>query len=406
MTKEMAEAIGHRISWYKDSADNCQFMWGLSMRLKVELDINKPLKRFLQLRTARGEGSVVSFTYERLPNFCCLCGLLGHIDRNCSRRHEEGFMEFGGELQYGEWLRAPVYKGILSAGGGSSSSWTGATGQRHTDSSAAEGEHSHRRGCSIFDPSTVIPAREHQMREVDNVILSKKLNLQRSGDYEDGVQGGGVHKDSPYGHNNNAQSVQEMGFVRRYSPEKPITATRKRKLPTSLSSHQSKRQNIVEISRRLRCNPAGSHDCISLELLRGREPLDSSKTWRVSPMYIPSFVFLSDTKSRKNRVDFIQNKFDLYGVEVPAQGRWGGLMMLWSKEMTVQLRSLSKEHIDVEIRGDSGRFGDRYVEDDWLLWKSSSGASTTVLREINSVSSLTRYAMAMYRRFQRDTLRK
>ncbi|KAL0354276.1 UNVERIFIED_CONTAM: hypothetical protein Sangu_1008900 [Sesamum angustifolium] len=236
--------------------------------------------------------------------------------------------------------------------------------QGHTDSSAVEGEHSHRRGCSIFDPFTVIPARERQMGEVDNVILSKKLNLKRSRDYEDRVQGGGVHKDSPYGQNNNAQSVQRDGLwaivfttltegSTKIFPQKPITATRKRKLPASLSSHQSKRQNIPEISVEVAMRPAGSHDCISLELPRGRGPLDSSKTRRVSPMYIPLFVFLSDTKSRKNIVDFIRNKFDLYGVEVPAQGRWGGLMILWTKEMMVQLRSFSKEHIDVEIRGNS-----------------------------------------------------
>ncbi|KAK4397799.1 hypothetical protein Sango_1255400 [Sesamum angolense] len=104
MTREMVEAIGHRIGRYEDSADSCQFMWDSSMRLRVELDISKPLKRFRQLRTTRGEGLVVSFTYERLPNFCYLCGLLGQVDRNCVRCYEEGFVESGGELQYGEWL--------------------------------------------------------------------------------------------------------------------------------------------------------------------------------------------------------------------------------------------------------------------------------------------------------------
>ncbi|KAL0406226.1 UNVERIFIED_CONTAM: hypothetical protein Slati_3936500 [Sesamum latifolium] len=178
MTREMAEAIGHRLGKYEDSTDSCQFMWGSSMRLRVALDISKPLKRFLRLRTVRGEGSIVSFTYERLPNFCYLCGLLGHIDRNSERRYEEGFVEPGGELQYGEWLRAPVYRSILRQGEGSANSWMGFARRLETGSIGSDGGHNRRRGINVFDPSPNKSAVEGQIRGVDNIVSPR---IQRGG---------------------------------------------------------------------------------------------------------------------------------------------------------------------------------------------------------------------------------
>ncbi|CAN1823845.1 hypothetical protein LINPERHAP1_LOCUS30538 [Linum perenne] len=51
------------------------------MRLQVELDIRKPLRREKNIRAEGGEGVKCKFRYERLPNFCYICGRMGHIDR-------------------------------------------------------------------------------------------------------------------------------------------------------------------------------------------------------------------------------------------------------------------------------------------------------------------------------------
>ncbi|KAL0367757.1 UNVERIFIED_CONTAM: hypothetical protein Sradi_3665800 [Sesamum radiatum] len=145
-------------------------MWDSSMRLWVALDISKPLKRFLRLRTEKGEGSVVSFTYERLPNFCYLCGLLGHIDRNCERRYEDGFVEPGGDFQYGEWLCAPVYKCMLRQKGGISDSGVGFRGRSEAVSGGSDGGPSRQRGTNVFDPSPITPAFARQTQGVERVI--------------------------------------------------------------------------------------------------------------------------------------------------------------------------------------------------------------------------------------------
>ncbi|CAN1780106.1 hypothetical protein LINPERHAP1_LOCUS14989 [Linum perenne] len=53
------------------------------MRLRVSLDISKPLKREKKVRVEGGKCITCTFRYERLPNFCYICGKIGHIDRYC-----------------------------------------------------------------------------------------------------------------------------------------------------------------------------------------------------------------------------------------------------------------------------------------------------------------------------------
>ncbi|CAN1761820.1 hypothetical protein LINPERHAP1_LOCUS8065 [Linum perenne] len=53
------------------------------MRIRVRLDVRKPLKRGKKVRQAGGEGGECIFRYEHLPNFCYICGKMGHIDRYC-----------------------------------------------------------------------------------------------------------------------------------------------------------------------------------------------------------------------------------------------------------------------------------------------------------------------------------
>lgn len=57
-------------------------------------------------------------SYERLPTFCFLCGILGHGEAKCPLRYEEEFVAPEGELPYGNWLRATSETtGTMGAGG-------------------------------------------------------------------------------------------------------------------------------------------------------------------------------------------------------------------------------------------------------------------------------------------------
>ncbi|XP_074322878.1 uncharacterized protein LOC141659850 [Apium graveolens] len=64
----------------------------------------------------------------------------------------------------------------------------------------------------------------------------------------------------------------------------------------------------------------------------------------------PSFVFLCETIDNKSKVERVRRSLRFDGViSVDAIGKSGGLALMWRDKEQVQLRSLSKYHIDVEI---------------------------------------------------------
>ncbi|GAB2214963.1 hypothetical protein Drorol1_Dr00019332 [Drosera rotundifolia] len=76
---------------------------GRYLRIRVELDVTKPLRRGAVLKFGdKGIEDWFPFQYERLPNFCYICGRLEHVERDCV---EEG--PDGKKSGYESSLRAP-----------------------------------------------------------------------------------------------------------------------------------------------------------------------------------------------------------------------------------------------------------------------------------------------------------
>ena len=48
------------------------------MRVCVELEIDKPLRRGAYIPSSDGEHLWLTFKYEKLPTVCFICGKLGH----------------------------------------------------------------------------------------------------------------------------------------------------------------------------------------------------------------------------------------------------------------------------------------------------------------------------------------
>lgn len=76
-------------------------------RVRVWLDITKPLKRFQTVRLKTGTMMKVALKYERLPFFCFLCGLLSHTQKDCSLAVEDGHVP-----GWGSNIRASPRKGL------------------------------------------------------------------------------------------------------------------------------------------------------------------------------------------------------------------------------------------------------------------------------------------------------
>ncbi|TXG48581.1 hypothetical protein EZV62_024456 [Acer yangbiense] len=59
--------------------------WGKFMRVKVRIDILKPLKRWLRLKIGKFDNvTMVGLKYEWLPELCFACGRVGHGIKECS----------------------------------------------------------------------------------------------------------------------------------------------------------------------------------------------------------------------------------------------------------------------------------------------------------------------------------
>jgi hypothetical protein len=77
--------------------------WGESLRVKILLDLAKPLQRGRKINI-EGIAHWITFQYEHLPKFCFQCGVIWHGKTGCSRR---SFFRQQEANQYGPWLRAP-----------------------------------------------------------------------------------------------------------------------------------------------------------------------------------------------------------------------------------------------------------------------------------------------------------
>ncbi|KAL8543414.1 hypothetical protein ACS0TY_004086 [Phlomoides rotata] len=88
-----------------------------SVRVKIKMDLQKPLKGGIHLELREKQKLWIEFKYERLPSFCYLCGMLGHMRMECDLA--EGLnimMSIADEkLPFREWMKAsPSKKAAIS----------------------------------------------------------------------------------------------------------------------------------------------------------------------------------------------------------------------------------------------------------------------------------------------------
>lgn len=84
-------------------------VWGLDRfrRVKIKLDVTKPLRRVKASVDKKGREVTVEFSYERLPFFFFACGVMGHSERDCTMVSEEDKKK---GLDWGMFLRASPRK--------------------------------------------------------------------------------------------------------------------------------------------------------------------------------------------------------------------------------------------------------------------------------------------------------
>ncbi|MBA0575596.1 hypothetical protein Golob_025377, partial [Gossypium lobatum] len=104
MALEVGNAIGEvlAIDWRdKDGG------WTEYIRIKINIDINKPLRRVVHYIDHEGEEFVCAIRYDKLPRFCYICGLIGHTAQKCNEQIINNESQ-DNIFQYGDWLRVPI----------------------------------------------------------------------------------------------------------------------------------------------------------------------------------------------------------------------------------------------------------------------------------------------------------
>ena len=103
MTDEVGKEIGNKLGYFIEvdkrtwQEDQAKFM-----RVRVDIPIEKPLRRGGHVANTEGERVWVTFKYERLPIFCFDCDVMGHDNKHCHMKRDRQ----NGNPPYEDWMRA------------------------------------------------------------------------------------------------------------------------------------------------------------------------------------------------------------------------------------------------------------------------------------------------------------
>jgi hypothetical protein len=127
----MSKAIGYRIGAtvgevLEVEVDEEGVGWGEYLRVRIVLDLTKPLSRGRRLRL-RDRSLWIPFKYEKIPRFCFNCGVIRHGPRGCTRLGGRRSLGDEEDVQFGKWLRVtpPGYRYGRGRESRSNGNWRG-----------------------------------------------------------------------------------------------------------------------------------------------------------------------------------------------------------------------------------------------------------------------------------------
>jgi 14-3-3 protein epsilon len=96
----LANYIGTFVEY--DKNNNSSF-WRQHMRIRVRIDVRKPLKKDAKVKNRDGAWCTVNFKYEKLGVFCFICGIMGHGENKCEVRYameqDDGRREWSADIR-------------------------------------------------------------------------------------------------------------------------------------------------------------------------------------------------------------------------------------------------------------------------------------------------------------------
>lgn len=115
ISENILKSVGDYIGKFmKADPANYDGTWKAYVRIRIMMNVLKPLKRRMKIKREGGSWIWINFKYERLSTFCFVCGMIGHTERECSVIYANAGKEV--ERAYGVWLRAPT-RGVKNNSG-------------------------------------------------------------------------------------------------------------------------------------------------------------------------------------------------------------------------------------------------------------------------------------------------
>lgn len=107
------KSIGNYVgSFLESDPRNFQGMSRNYLRIKIAIDVSRPLKSQMRIKKPGGEWLRIQFKYERLLSFCFYCGRIGHTEKFCEDLFDNP--QENETKRYDSSLRAPVRKQGIS----------------------------------------------------------------------------------------------------------------------------------------------------------------------------------------------------------------------------------------------------------------------------------------------------
>lgn len=101
MGRLIGDSLGQTVE--VDMVDG-EVVWNEAMRIRMKLNVTKPLVRRKRKKIGDGEAVWVRLAYERLPEFCYYYGIIGHCHRDCEWWLSITEQIDEERLPYGHWL--------------------------------------------------------------------------------------------------------------------------------------------------------------------------------------------------------------------------------------------------------------------------------------------------------------
>lgn len=115
MARRVATSLGETIGLVKKVEGNSNtIIWVQWLRVRLKVNVNWPLKDGCWLTVLNGKKHCVELRFEKLPDFCYICGCLDHNEKHCQFEIDFKISNAQVRKKFGPTLRVDGFRSMYS----------------------------------------------------------------------------------------------------------------------------------------------------------------------------------------------------------------------------------------------------------------------------------------------------